>query len=355
MTIGLPHVDRFEDRNGHWRYYFRRKGEKRIPIAGEPGSAEFIASYHDARTTEPQSTTKQRTRGADGSFDRLCFLYYDSTKFRRNKASTQTKTRGILDRFCEAHGHRLVRQLTPEKAEHIVAAKADTPAGANNLLKAMRVLMKFAIKSRWRTDDPFAGIERFKEGTYHTWDENELAQFEAHWPLGTTQRTAYALALYTGQRRSDLARMTWRSYSAKLGTIEVAQEKTDMERRDERLTIPVHAGLREALEVWPQRNVMILATSYGKAFSVDGFGNMMAKAISAAGLPERCVLHGLRKAAARRLAEAGCTSKQIAAITGHKSLDEIERYTRGAEQKLLARSAVAKLERHGQKGWDQPA
>ncbi len=80
----------------------------------------------------------------------------------------------------------------------------------------------------------------------------------------------------------------------------------------------------------------------------------MADAIAKAGLPERCVLHGLRKAAARRLAEAGCSSKQIASITGHKSLDEVERYTAKADQKILARAAVTRLEEHTRDKDSQP-
>ena len=66
------------------------------------------------------------------------------------------------------------------------------------------------------------------------------------------------------------------------------------------------------------------------------------KAIRAAGLPPECVPHGLRKAAARRLAEAGCSSKEIAAITGHKTLAEVERYTREADQERLSKSAIQK-------------
>jgi integrase len=53
--------------------------------------------------------------------------------------------------------------------------------------------------------------------------------------------------------------------------------------------------------------------------------------------------HGLRKAACRRLAEAGATEKQIAAISGHKSLNEVARYTRAADQERLARDAMRKL------------
>ena len=77
---------------------------------------------------------------------------------------------------------------------------------------------------------------------------------------------------------------------------------------------------------------------------MKGFGQFISDAIRAAGLPSRCKAHGLRKAAARRLAEAGCTEKQIASITGHRSLAEVARYTRKADQKRLARQAMATQE-----------
>jgi hypothetical protein len=84
----------------------------------------------------------------------------------------------------------------------------------------------------------------------------------------------------------------------------------------------------------------ILPTAYKQPFSVKGFGNMMSNAIRETGLPGRCKPHGLRKAAARRLAEAGCSASEIMAITGHKTLAEVERYTRAAEQARLARQAM---------------
>jgi len=80
----------------------------------------------------------------------------------------------------------------------------------------------------------------------------------------------------------------------------------------------------------------------------------MAGPIDQAGLPDRCVPHGLRKAAARLLAEAGCSVKEIQAITGHASLSEIERYTRDAEQARLAMAAVARLARHDRNENSQP-
>jgi site-specific recombinase XerD len=128
------------------------------------------------------------------------------------------------------------------------------------------------------------------------------------------------------------------------GTIEVVQQKTGQEDSDEKLVIPVHRNLQRELGLAKRRHVVILATAFGQPFTVKGFGNFMSDAIRAAGLPAKCKAHGLRKAAARRLAEAGCTAKQIQALTGHRSLEEVERYTRKADQKRLARQAVATQE-----------
>ena len=64
-----------------------------------------------------------------------------------------------------------------------------------------------------------------------------------------------------------------------------------------------------------------------------------------AGLPTGCSAHGLRKAAARRLAEAGCTPSQIKSITGHKSLRDVTTYTEAVDQPLVARKAIDGLSR----------
>ncbi|HEY9359509.1 MAG TPA: tyrosine-type recombinase/integrase, partial [Xanthobacteraceae bacterium] len=61
-----------------------------------------------------------------------------------------------------------------------------------------------------------------------------------------------------------------------------------------------------------------------------------------------CSAHGLRKAACRRLAEAGCSANEIASISGHASLREVERYTRAADQARMARQAIARTEQQHQ-------
>jgi integrase len=91
--------------------------------------------------------------------------------------------------------------------------------------------------------------------------------------------------------------------------------------------------------------MIFVTTVRGVAFaSSSTFGHWFREHCDAAGLPH-CTAHGLRKAAARRLAEVGCTAHEIAAITDHASLREVERYTKAASQKRLASAAMAKMKR----------
>ncbi len=131
--------------------------------------------------------------------------------------------------------------------------------------------------------------------------------------------------------------MTWRDAAG--STIHVTQQKTGA-----KLAIPLHRDLRSILDAADRKHVAILVTEFGKPFTVDGYSQWLRAAITAAGLPLTCQPHGLRKAAGRRLAEAGCSAREIMSVLGHKTLAEAERYTRDADQAHLATSAFARLE-----------
>jgi integrase len=110
-----------------------------------------------------------------------------------------------------------------------------------------------------------------------------------------------------------------------------------------RLKIRLHPALAAEIARHPTRGLAYLMTERGAPFTIEGFGNWFRAACAAAGL-KGLSPHGLRKAAGRRLAEAGCTEKQIAAILGHHSLSEVARYTRDADQGRLADAAMDRLE-----------
>lgn len=340
MTVQLRYVQRFVDRHGRERFYLRKPGCPRLPLPGSPGTPEFMAAYQEGLGKETPPRAAPAPAGGPGSIEQLVRDYLAAPDFLKLKASSQGVTKRILLRFAAKHGHRIAAEMQPIHVTRILGAMSETPAAANNLLKKLRRLLKFGRRHGYLKHDPTADADRYREGTHHTWTDDELRQFERRWPQGTRERTGYALALYTGQRRADLVAMTWHHINLKAGTVLVVQEKTGTE-----LEIPLHRELRAVLESWPRVHMHVLGLADGRGTSAPSFGNQMADAIDEAGLPERCVLHGLRKAAARRLAEAGCTAHQIMAITGHKSLKEVERYTVDAEQKKLAQASIRKLEK----------
>jgi integrase/recombinase XerD len=108
------------------------------------------------------------------------------------------------------------------------------------------------------------------------------------------------------------------------------------------LAIPVHPALRAIINATPSGHLTFLVTQFQQPFTAAGFGNWFREQCNAAGL-RHCSFHGLRKAASVRLAEAGCTPHEIAAITGHASLKEIVRYTATADRRRLAISAMEKM------------
>ena len=339
--ITLRYVHRFTDRHGHVRCYFRRSG-RRVALPGLPGSAEFMAAYQAALELAPVLPGADRTR--PGSINALAVAYYGSADFAQLAPVTRNTYRNVLDGFREDHGHRVAAELKRETVLRLLDAKAATPAAANALLKMLRIVMRFSVDRGMRRDDPTLGVRRLRYATegFRQWSEDDIASFEARWPSGSRPRLALALLLYTGQRPGDVSRMGRQHVTG--GALTFTQQKTGS-----RLTIPSHAALRAELVTVPAGALTFITTQGGAGFSPAGFSSWFSERAQLAGLPRGCTAHGLRKAAARRLAEAGCTAHQIAAITGHKTLREVERYTRAVDQARLAETAMESIDAKGRK------
>ena len=329
--IKLPYVHRFKTRHGETIFYFRKKG-LRIRLPDEFGTEEFMQAYSVACTL---GAPAKMLRGDPGTFNRLISEYQQSRGFKKLKPSTAKVYRNIFAKFAESHGHRIVSQMKSTHVEKIVADMSETPGAANSFLKRFKTIMKFAFTQDWIDRDPTFGQTGYKAGHFHTWEDEEIKQFETYWPIGTKERTAFALHLYTGQRRSDVHRMTWAHY--KDDKIKVVQLKTGIA-----LSIPVHPALANLLSQTKKEQFAIIATEHGKPFSVAGYGAWINSAIKKAGLPDRCKAHGLRSAAASRLADCGCTPHEIMSITGHQTLAMVALYTKGANQIRNSEEAMKK-------------
>jgi integrase len=278
---------------------------------------------------QEQANSIGAERTIPGSMDALIVKYYRSSEYRALKASTQALRHGIIEAFRRQHGKKPVARLTRAHVKDIIAAKADTPEAANNLLKVLRVLLDYALSIDMIASNPAVGVKRYKsrgEG-FHPWSEAEVAEFEAAYPIGTKERLALALLLYTGQRVSDVARMGWQHIKGE--HITVRQEKTDTP-----LMLKMHPELVRMLTVVPRSNLTFLLTERSAAFSAAGLSNWFGKRCRAAGL-SHCTAHGLRKLALTRRANAGATTEMLKAFGGHKTSKDVEHYVRSADQARL--------------------
>jgi enterobacteria phage integrase len=333
-----PFVECWRDRHGKVRVYFRRARGRRVPLPVSIGSSDFDAAYQAALAGQLTHSREKHASPARGSIGALVTSYMRSASYLSLRETTKIGYASRIETLRTEHGHRSVSGLTRQRIlSGILQPYADRPGAALSTLKMLRILIRHAIDIGWIDHDPSLGINRPKTGEIRAWTEAEIAKFEQHWPIGTKQRLAFALMLHTGQRRSDVHRMTWADVSD--GTIRVVQQKTG-----HKLTIPLHRDLLTVPTAVERDHVTIVRTEYGKQFTVDGFSQWFRNAITAAKLPLSCQPHGLRKAAGRRLADAGCTAHEIMAVLGHRTLTEAERYTREADQAWLATTAMTKLE-----------
>lgn len=340
--LRLKYIKTYRDQIGKIRNYFKRPGfPQNVPLPGLPGSAEFMAAYQAAlAATEGRSIAAEARskRPAPGSINALAEEYYASPQFRNLAPITKSTYRNEIERIRNDHGDKPAALLDRRGVIKLLGERADRPGAANQLLRMIRLLMRFAIEIEIRKDDPTARIKKMKvEGDgFVAWSEEDIARFEARHPIGSKARLAFALLLYTAQRRGDVIRMG--RQHVRSGLISVRQSKTGA-----MLDIPLHPDLAAIIEASEIEGMMFLTTQYGKPFSPAGFGNWFGGRCREAGLPAGYNAHGLRKAACRRLAEAGCTTLQIMAISGHKTIEEVETYTRAVDQIRLGREAMSRL------------
>jgi integrase len=228
-----------------------------------------------------------------------------------------------------------------------IAAKRGNGA-ATGFMRATSAAWAWAMDNDLAETNPAHRVKPLKRGTLPAWTEEVLAAALAR--LDESLRRVVVLAVYTGQRRGDLCALTWSAFDG--ATIRLRQQKERGPEAGKReLVIPCHRALREELLRWRADRgdaVTILVQPRGKPWTDTHLSRELGKAVKALGLG-RFTLHGLRKLAAVRLAQAGCSPHQIAAIGGWRSLSMVQHYTAAADQQDLAQAAVHRLEVAGQK------
>ena len=328
MKVDLPYLMRDVDRHGNQRIYLRKSGRK-TRIHAREGTAEFFQEYYQALE---KTSKKVYTAGKSGGFRWLCSAYFASPEFQGLATSTRKARRAILESICQANGDKPYALM---QRRHVLALrdeKAEFPEAANGRVKALRAMYGWAVDRGLAEDNPTTGVKRLKVKSdgFAPWTLEECERYEKRWPTGTRQRLAYTLLRYLGVRRSDA--VTLGRQHIKSGTVTFKIKKTGRS-----LSLPLPLDLAAQLSSIPT-DLTFLRTEYGKPFSDAGFGLRFAEWCKEAGVSKRA--HGLRKTRAIELAENGATVNELMAYFGWETPQEAIRYTRMAQQKVLAQGAA---------------
>ena len=336
-SFRLSYVHQFPDRHGKIRRYFRRSGFPRVALPGRPGSAEFMAAFNAAMQG---AAVLPPSRYGNGTIGALWTDYCRSAAYANLSASSKRIYRQIISPILEHHGHRSVSGMKREHARQIVESVGLT---APQWRTSRFPCFACCFHSQWTVAGvltiPAAVSSDTRGGEFRSWTDEELTRYEKRWPLGTRERLTYDLLLFTTQRGGDAVNIKRSDIVA--GILHLTQQKTGT-----KLLIPIHPALERSIRAASSNGIFVLSDTAGRPIQRRTLTGIVRRAAKSAGLPADCVAHGLRKSGMRLLAENGASENQLAAVSGHKSMAEVQRYTKAADQAGLARAAMNPIPEH---------
>jgi len=342
-----PNVTAYIDRHGKARFRYRKTGRPSYEFKGDPGTAKNPSAEYRALAAGKKPQTPA---APPGTIRDLINRFYSTSAFTNPGPVTHQKVRARLEAFCAKHG---TKRVTTIRFNHVEAILADTakpgvnaagkriggPNAAKSLEKDLVKVFDLAVKLELINTNPVRladGVKVPKTSGYHSWEEHEIDQFRAKFPVGTKGRLAIEIILWTLQRRGDASRFGPKHRRG--GMIHIFIEKSK-----KMAWLPEPHQLTAAIEAMPAVGLTtFIVTEFGKPFTPAGFGNWFRDRCDEAGLPH-CSAHGLRKATARRLAELGASQQQLKAAGSWAGDKEVTTYTAAADQKRLADQAMTDL------------
>lgn len=331
----LPHLHRQVTRHGKVTWYVRFGHGPKIRVRGPYGTPEFEANYQTALVGE---RPKPAGNAVQGSLGWLWLMYRQSSAWSSLKAPTRKQRDNIMAHVLDTASSEPLSSIDRKAILAGIDRRGATPFQAKNFLSTMRGLFVWALSMDLVRSEPTYGLKVKKPRTsgFPVWSEDDITQYENRWPLGTRERVMLDVFAYTGLRRGDAAVVG--KQHVRNGVISIQTEKTGMW-----VHLPILPILQRTLDAGPLGDLVFIARQDGASFSKEGLGNAFRDACRAAGIVGKSA-HGLRKAAATRLADNGATESQLEAIFGWSGGQMAALYTRAANRRKGAESAMSKLD-----------
>lgn len=335
-----PYLQRHLTRHGSVIWYVKPPKRARVRIRGVYGTPEFMDAYQAAMAGKTPRAAKAPHKAPSGTLGWLIARYRETVAWTSLGAATRRQRENVFKHVIKASGDLPFADVS---RKHIVAGidrRRETPAAARHFLETMRGLFAWAANAEHVPADPTQGVKapKKKGKGYHAWTIEECEAFEARWPVGTRERLAFDLLLYTGLRRGDAVKIG--RPHVRDGVITTTTEKSG---EMVKVVIPILPPLATSIEAAPCGELTFIAGERGRPMVKESFGNWFREACRAAGVPGSA--HGLRKVGASRAAEAGATEHELMAMFGWVDPATAAIYTRAARRDEMARAGSRKLER----------
>ena len=339
VKIDLPFVTVRKNADGTLRHYFQRKGQPLVRLPGLPLAPEFMAAYRACADATPDPA-----RGP-GSFGWACEQYMASPEWSALKPSTQRARQLIITsmvaerldpKHSETFGMERIANFTRRHVAILRDRKSHAPNAANERMKILGRIFRFAIESEWIETNPVRDVRRPDVATdgHETATDAQLASYMAFHHRSGTANLAMRLLMAFGMRVSDLRRIGPGNVQG--GNLVFRTAKTGMT-----CELPIPADLLPVLKA--SRAMVFLTTAHGAAYASDkAMSAAVAKWIRQAGI-ERVTAHGVRKWLATKMAERGATEAELMAFFGWQDGKEAKPYISKASRRIMAAGAARKM------------
>lgn len=353
-----PGVSSMVTRHGKIRWRYRKSGQKDVMLPGEPHAEEFDEAYQRAILGQSAAIIPHPSAGHPRSLKAAYRLLVQTREWKSLDARSSTRYRQTIERVLRIKfgniewGDGPVSDLKRGHIKKILDEFSETPHMERIVLICLRKLIMVALEEEWIESDPTYKMARNPQTDGHkAWTPEVMEKFEARWKVGTRQRTAYALALWLGNRVSDVTRLRWADLVTKhiangdkvrvVEGFEFVQFKG--RSRGKRIFLPMTPMLSRELAPLSRTTETVLVTSRGGPYGDNTLSTRMAEWCSEAGIEAGYTMHGLRKALGVKLAEADASTRQLMEMLGHSNIAFAELYSREASQLRLAVQAMDKV------------
>lgn len=336
-----PYLHSERTRHGALVWYVRKQHGARVRLRGAYGTPAFWQQYNAALEVAPvgRRQTKSPANTLAWALDR----YRQSSAWASLSPATRRQRENIFHALIKTAGHTPLADIDSQSIRDGRERRKGTPHAANGFLKAMRRFFAWCVEEQLVAVDPTLGIRMLAGPNdadgFHTWTQAELDRFEARWKIGTRERLAFDLLLYTGLRRGDAVRLGLQH--VRDGVITIRTEKHRHGKAGELIAIPILEPLAASIAATPTGDLTYLINDRGQPWVKESFGNWFRDVCRLANCPGSA--HGLRKAGATRAAEQGASERQLMAIFGWSTGKMAQHYTRAADRVRLAHDAAQLL------------